>query len=116
MIAHTRIDLTASQMRELTGLLAQHLPHTQVWAYGSRLNGNARDNSDLDIVAFTDATQQENVSLLREAFDESNLPFIVDFFVWDEVPEQFKANIKKAYMEIQSVDAEKEREVDADHE
>jgi type I restriction enzyme S subunit len=109
MAEQTTIDLTSSQMSELKGLLAQYLPNTQVWAYGSRVNWNARANSDLDMVAFTGATQQENVSLLREAFEESNLPFSVDFFVWDTVPEQFKANIKKEYIELQSVEDKKER-------
>jgi hypothetical protein len=32
---------------------------------------------------------------LREALEESNLPFRVDLFAWDEVPESFKANIEK---------------------
>ena len=38
--------------------------------------------------------QQADVSALRESCEESNLPFRVDLFVWDEVPEPFRKNIE----------------------
>ena len=31
---------------------------------------------------------------LKEAFEESNLPFRVDVFVWDSTPECFKRRIE----------------------
>ena len=39
--------------------------------------------------------------ILREAFEESDLPFRVDFFVWDEIPEIFHENIKSEYVVFQ---------------
>ena len=38
---------------------------------------------------------------LKEAFEESDLPFRVDFFVWDEVPEKFHKNIRSEYFLLQ---------------
>ena len=102
------IDLSPLQLKEVKALLGKYLPNTTVWAYGSRVRWSARPNSDLDIVAFASPAQAAQVSLLREAFEESNLPFTVDFFVWDTVPEKFRENIQREYIELQSGEAEKE--------
>ncbi len=34
----------------------------------------------------------------REAFDVSYLPFRVDLFSWDEIPESFQDNIRVAHI------------------
>lgn len=101
------IDLSPLQLKEVKALLAKYLPNTPVWAYGSRVRWSARPNSDLDIVAFASPAQAKQVSLLREAFEESNLPFTVDFFVWDTVPEKFRDNIQREYIVLQSGEATK---------
>ena len=46
------------------------------------------------MVVFATPEQHRKVSDLREAFDESNLPFRVDLFVWDAVPKQFHKQIE----------------------
>ena len=71
------------------------LPDTEVWAYGSRVKGATRPASDLGLVTFASAGQKEAVSRLREAFDESCLPFQVDLFVWDKVSGEFRRNIEE---------------------
>ena len=97
----TGIDLRADQHREIARLLQRYLPDTEVWAYGSRVKGTARPASDLDLAAFASAGQKEAVSRLREAFDESALPFRVDLFVWDKVPDEFRKNIEEARVVVQ---------------
>ena len=77
------------------------LPDAEVWTYGSRMKGAARPASDLDLVTFASAGQKEAVSRLREAFDESSLPFRVDLFVWDEVPEELRRNIEEERVVVQ---------------
>ena len=92
----TGIDLRADEHREVARLLQRHLPDIEVWAYGSRVKGAARPASDLDLAAFASAGQQEAVSRrLREAFDESCLPFRVGLFVWDKVSGEFRRNIEE---------------------
>ena len=88
------IDITAEQRRTILALLNLHLPDTTVWAYGSRVKWASRPGSDLDLVAFARPKHSAQVADLREAFEESNLPFRVDLFVWDEVPEGFRARIE----------------------
>ena len=92
------IDITADQRETLVSLLDRHLPNTQAWVYGSRVNGTSRPGSDLDMVVFSPPEQGPEVSELREAFEESNLPFRVDLFVWDEVPEIFQEEIERGHM------------------
>lgn len=89
-----RIDITADHKKALLALLKRHLPNTTAWVYGSRAKWTSRPQSDLDLVVFTTPDQERQVSELREAFEESNLPFRVDLFVWDTVPEQFRKQIE----------------------
>ena len=92
------IDITAEQRKTVLALLARHLPNTTAWVYGSRVKWTARPQSDLDLVVFAKPEQERRVSDLREAFEESNLPFRVDLFVWDTVPEQFRKTIESEHV------------------
>ena len=89
------IDITAEQRKIILALLERHLPNTTAWVYGSRAKWASRPQSDLDLVVFATPEQNGRVSNLRQAFEESNLPFRVDLFVWDAVPEQFRKHIKR---------------------
>lgn len=95
------IDLTVEQEQEIRTLLKQHLPNTEIWAYGSRVTFNAKPSSDLDMVAFASKDQDLAVANLVEAFEESFLPFRVDFFVWNQVPKMFHQHIKEACVVLQ---------------
>jgi uncharacterized protein len=103
--ASNKIDLTASQREEITKLLKRYLPYTEVRAYGSRVKFCARPSSDLDLVVLAKPEQKMAVYELRGAFEESNLPFRVDLFIWDEVPEQFHNNIEKEHVVLQSTES-----------
>ena len=88
------IDVTAGQRKTILALLARHLPGTEAWVYGSRAKWTSRPQSDLDLVVFATPEQRRGLGNLREAFEESDLPFRVDLFVWDEVPETFREEIE----------------------
>ena len=92
------IDITTDQRKTLLALIKRHLPNTTAWVYGSRVKWTSRPQSDLDLVVFTEPDQERRVSELREAFEESNLPFRVDLFVWDAVPEQFRKQIEAEHV------------------
>lgn len=95
-----RIEMSPAQSTELAQLLDRYLPNVQVWAFGSRVKGTARTNSDLDLVIFSRPEQEQALYSLREALEESNLPFRVDLLVWDNLPDNFKTNIEQQYVVI----------------
>ena len=87
-------NITAAERRTVLELLDRYLPGTPAWAYGSRVKWTSRPQSDLDIVVFATPEQRRQVGHLREAFEDSNLAFRVDLFVWDDVPETFRKQIE----------------------
>lgn len=101
---NNKLDITSYQEKTLQMLLHRYLPETVVWAYGSRVTGSSHSASDLDLIAFANPSQSAAISELREALEESNLPFRVDLFVWEQVPESFRANIMSAYVVVQGTD------------
>ena len=96
--ASRTLQLSEKHRAMVEKLLARHLPGVEAWAYGSRAKGTAKPWSDLDLVVFAGPEQKNAVVELREAFEESDLPFRVDLFVWDEIPETFRENIRKEHI------------------
>ena len=93
--------MTAAQLQTLVFLLAQHLPQVQVWAFGSRVKGSARASSDLDLVLFAEDADKPQLALLREALEESQLPFPVDTLVWKDISPEFQTHIASNFIELQ---------------
>ncbi len=46
-----RLALPRRYRDQLEALLSEHVPGVEVWAYGSRVNGESHEGSDLDLVA-----------------------------------------------------------------
>ena len=92
------IDISSEQRRVLLALLEKHLPSTRVWVYGSRARFTARRSSDLDMVVFARSGQKRQIGDLREALEQSDLPFRVDLFVWDDMPEMFRKKIESDHI------------------
>ena len=68
----------------------------EIWAYGSRVNGEAHDGSDLDLVVRS--KNQKPVPIKQysewlEKIQESNIPILVQLFDWTRIPESFKKSI-----------------------
>ena len=89
----------------LRQLLQQHLPHAEVWAYGSRVNGDGHEASNLNLVVRQPADlKQETTQLeeMREALVESDLPIRVDVVDWAWIPATFHREIERAYVVVQA--------------
>jgi len=72
----------------------------EIWVYGSRVNGEAHDTSDLDLVLCTKT--QDKIAIgefiaFKEALRESNLPIFVQVMDWNRIPESFHKNILSNY-------------------
>jgi predicted nucleotidyltransferase len=72
------------------------LPHEfEVYAFGSRVKGTNRPDSDLDLLIMDDKIIEPSlVSKLEEAFEESNIPYKVDLVVRSRIDESFYNKIK----------------------
>lgn len=73
-------------------VISEYLPQGgKVWAFGSRATGRARRYSDLDLAV--DAGRPltlDEAAMLREAFEESDLPYRVDVVDWHAIGDRFR--------------------------
>ena len=92
------IKVTPAQRRLITGLLAAKVPGVEAWAFGSRVDGNPKDYSDLDLALVGPARLEAAVvGALKEAFEESDLPFRVDVLDWHAISKEFQKVILNKY-------------------
>ncbi len=95
-----RLHLQPKHREMLEALLRSHLPDTEVWAYGSRVNGRSHDGSDLDLVLRGPDLQEiplDRLADFEEAFRESDIPFLVEARDWARLPERFHREIERNY-------------------
>jgi len=86
-------------------LVQRFLPEHQVWAFGSRATWTAKPFSDLDLVVFGDEPLSlMQIAELREAFQESALPFKVDILDGHAVSPSFRAAIDSHKVLINGAD------------
>ncbi len=77
----------------------------EVWAFGSRVNGNAHEGSDLDLVIRTPNLQkmpQDFFLAIKEKIQKSNIPIVIELFDWARMPESFHKNIEAQYESLYS--------------
>lgn len=101
LIKPTKLNITDKDFEILTKLVSKYIPKTKIWFYGSRITNNHRETSDLDMVIFLPKEKSNICYDLKEAFDESDLTFRVDLFIWDNIPEEFKENITNNHISLE---------------
>lgn len=96
------IDATPGQLQTVKGILARYAPGREARAFGSRVTGAAKPYSDLDLAVCGDrALDFDSMRLLKEAFEESDLPFRVDIIDWNEISEGFQRLIEARFEVVQ---------------
>ena len=97
-----RLDLPARYRAQVEALLREHVPTAEVWAYGSRVNGESHAASDLDLVLRgPDLQPLAGLADLVAAFERSNIPILVQTHDWARLPERFHHEIERAYVVLQ---------------
>jgi predicted nucleotidyltransferase len=85
------IDASPEALTFVRETLARHVPEREVRVMGSRVTGRAKPFSDLDLVVMGDAPLDLAArGRLRDAFDDSSLPFRVDIIEWATASESFR--------------------------
>ena len=87
----------------LEALLRQHVPGVTVWAYGSRVNGECHEGSDLDLAlrSTTGEPLSDRLVALKDALEQSNIPILVQVHDWAHLPEAFRHEIERGYVVVQ---------------
>lgn len=92
------IKATPEQLSLISAILAAHVPGVEARAFGSRVGGTPKAYSDLDL-ALVGPAKLDTVVMesLREAFEESDIPFRVDILDWHAISEEFRKVILAKY-------------------
>jgi len=73
---------------------------SKILAFGSRVNGDAHEMSDLDLVVVSKNDEKLNIDELmnfKNSLRKSNIPIIVQVMDWGRIPKSFHNNILKNY-------------------
>jgi uncharacterized protein len=100
------IAVTPEQWETVAEILRRYAGGRPVWAYGSRARGSQPGNrikrySDLDLIVGGEPFRGLQAWGLEEAFDESRLPFRVEFQHEAELSAEFRERIEKDFVVVQ---------------
>lgn len=96
------IDLSPRDWEIVRNILAHNVPQYEVWAFGSRTKGTAKEYSDLDLAIITDQPMSLTLSAaISDDFAESDLPIKVDVVDWATTSETFRRIIEKQKIVVQ---------------
>jgi type I restriction enzyme S subunit len=102
MVDQPLIDISTENWRIVRHILQRYVPDREVWAFGSRAKWTSKEFSDLDIAIIGDKPLSIALTAdLREAFQESALPFKIDIVDWANITPSFQQVIQAAKIQIQ---------------
>lgn len=90
------IDINPYHLEIVTQILLEHVPDCEVRAFGSRATWTSKDYSDLDLaIVGNGPLEWRTLGKLRDAFEESYLPFRVDVLDWHDISDNFREIIRE---------------------
>ena len=103
----TQINLRPDELRLVRSILAAHVPGYEVRVFGSRITGNAKPASDLDLcVVDVPPLSAGTVRRLQTSFSDSTLPFKVDLSCWSNLNEEFRRLVDASSVLLEDTSAE----------
>ena len=93
-----RVFIKPEYLKMLTDIFDKFCPDAEIWAYGSRIKGDAHEGSDFDLVVKSYNSENKSFFELKNLLSESNIPFFVDIHEFDKLPEYFQDEITKDYV------------------
>ena len=96
----SRLFLKPQYLDMLLEIFRNYCPNAEIWAYGSRISGEAHEASDLDLVVKSFNDSSKNIYELKELVNNSDIPIIVDILDYNNIPESFQKEIEKNYIVI----------------
>jgi len=100
--AHTSLSILPAHLAMVRAILTTHVPTHDVWAFGSRVAGSAKEFSDLDLVIIGEKPLSITVHAnLVDDFSESDLPYKVDVIDWATTDATFRRIIRRNCIVVQ---------------
>lgn len=85
------LQISDNEWQQVSAILQRYLPQYEICAFGSRVKGNAKPYSDLDLAIISDTPLPlALLAEVAEAFSESDLPWKVDLVDWATTSERFR--------------------------
>ena len=93
--------ISEQEKQIIAEILSVYKPEYQFWAYGSRVKGNFREASDLDILIKGKKQMPfDMLEDLKHKFDERLLPYVVNFSDYYKTDEKFYLLIQPDLTEL----------------
>ena len=95
------MSITEEETKEVQNTINRFLDSYELFFFGSRVLGNPRENSDLDILIKSQTKIELSVlAQIKEAFDEGPLLFKVDVVDYYRVDQSFLDQIQNSLQQI----------------
>lgn len=92
------IHLEPSCLSLVKEILVRYIPEHEVRIFGSRVTGEVKPFSDIDLVIMNQVPLSlEKMIALKLAFEESHLPYKVDLVEWSSLSPEFQKRIEACY-------------------
>ena len=98
-----KINLKTEHFELLKKIFTEYCPNAEIYVFGSRLNGDSHEGSDLDIVVKSFGNDKSNLAELKQLLNNSNIPFLIDIFELDKLPLTFQKEIENSFVKIYPV-------------
>lgn len=96
------LGITEKEHNIILKILKEYFGKYSFYYYGSRIKGTFNKTSDLDIlIRGNQEMPLRDLVELKEKFDESKLPYIVNFTDYNNIDEKFFNLIKEDLVQVQ---------------
>jgi type I restriction enzyme S subunit len=99
------IDVSPNDFAIVQHVLRRYVPDRDVVAFGSRATWTAKPSSDLDLAVLGETPiPPATMAAMKDAFDESSLPFKVDLVDWAATKDAFRQIIRRDQILLKSAE------------
>ncbi len=77
--------LSQETINKINGVFERFPEVEEVILYGSRAKGNYKEGSDIDIALIGDKITDKIISLIKEAIDDLNTPYLFDISIFHQI-------------------------------
>ena len=95
------IHASESEREIIGGILGRQVPDCEVRVFGSRYKGTHKQYSDIDMaIVGRELLDIRKLGELKDAFEESDLPYRADILDWNAISPAFQTTITNGGYEV----------------